>query len=378
MELSVRIQQAVLCSLTFLVFAGLYAPQPVLPYLADYFQTGTVTSSRLITSVMTSLAVLALPCAVFLRNICSKKLLLICIPLIALAELAFGFVADIESALTIKYIEGLLFAAAVPALMSALADTSEKGEAVMLYVIASVAGSIVSRGMSGYLISHGYHSLVWLILGGSLLLVTPGLLTLKNTVPVPSTDSDRVLDALRTVLSHKTMWAANLVIFLAATVFVSSLNYLPFHIRDLEPDISTAEISFLYSGYILALIGSLSMPKVWQQTGGTRSVFLAATGALLVAVGILSIKNYWVCLLGVALLCGSFFSLHSLLSACFHSVFKQHKRTSSGCYLSFYYMGGSFSSLLPGELYMMAGWEVLLGYLAGTLLLALFIIRRLL
>ena len=371
----VRIRQTTLFCLTFFAFSGLYVTQPVLPYLARYFDTTTIIVSTLITGIMFPLAVLSLISTVLLINIPPKYILLLCTPAIAASEVLFGMTHNIHHAISIKLVEGVFLSAVFPALMVGLADFSPKGEAVILYVVASVAGSLAGRVLGGYFIAHGYHIEIWLAIGAGLMLFYPGLFFLTSPSPSRSVKL-YIKQSLYTVLKETRMWTVNILIFFSASAFVSFLTYLPFHIHQQFAHITTDKVAFLYNGYIFALLGSLAMPWVWRKTGGSSPVFQTCLVVQLIAIGVFWFRNYWLSLLGVSLVCASFFSLHSLLSAYFQSVLVEQRRIASGLYLSCSYIGGAFSSLVPGHIFVHLGWHALLMYLAGTTILCILVVYK--
>ena len=367
-------RRGILLIITLLVFACLYAPQPVFPYLADFFDVNPAKASELVTRIMLVLCLGALLSGLFLRAISARTILLICVPALGLTELLFASVDHIDHALALKTVEGFLFSAILPALMTALADTSGKsGTAVAWYVSASVTGSVCGRFLSGSLISVGEHSLVWISISVALLLVTPGLLVLDNKSGNPEHICLR--KALRDVLSRKDTWACSLVIIIAVLTLASVLNYLPFQIRTVYPNISAAGIATLYIGYILAIVSSISAPAARRWLGNDRKLFRTILLVLLAAMTSLGLNHYGISLVAVAAMCGCVFMLHSGLSAYLNQHVYEHRRVVNGIYLTSYYLGGASSSFLPGWIYMGMGWLWLLAGLFVLLVAAIGVVN---
>ncbi|AMO58615.1 hypothetical protein GZ77_18080 [Endozoicomonas montiporae] len=363
-------KQGILLLVTILVFGSLYAPQPVLPYLADYFQSNPAQTSELVTRIMLVLSLGALLSGLFLRAIPARTLLLVCLPLLGGMEILFASVVHIEHALALKTVEGLLFSAILPALMTAMADTSGKsGAAVVWYVSASVAGSVCGRLLSGSLISAGHHAPVWIALGCAMLCVSPFILFLDRTSGNP--EQIQLKTALADVLGRKDVWACVFIIFTAICCLASVLNYLPFHMRSQHPALSAAQIAFLYTGYLCAIVCSMMMPKIRRFAGNDRLLFRLVLISLLLGMLILVVDYYGSCLIAVAIMCGTVFMVHSGLSAYLNQNIPQHRRVVNGFYLTSYYLGGAFSSLLPGSLFMSMGWHWLLVGLSVLLCVAI-------
>ena len=61
------------------------------------------------------------------------------------------------------------------------------------------------------------------------------------------------------------------------------------------------------------------------------------------------------------LLCIGMSTVHSIATGMANSMKKDQKGLTSGMYLTFYYIGGAFGSVLPSIIYTHFGWNILLG-----------------
>ena len=363
-------RRGILLVITCLVFSCLYAPQPVLPYLSECYHATPCQTSELITRIMLMLCLGSLLSGLFLRTVPARIILLICIPPLGVLEYFFAYVDNIHQALALKTVEGALFSIILPVLMTALADTSGKsGSAVVWYVSASVSGSVIGRLISGFLISTGHHSDVWISTGLSLLVMTPFLLFLEHSTK--QTEPVRIIPALKDVLSRKDIWACLFIIFISFCTLISVLNYLPFHARNLYPDITANEISFLYSGYFFAIFSSMLTPAARSSISNDQRLIRLILLLLLSATLLLTIKHYAAFFLYSAMICCCFFMLHGCLSTYLNQHIPEHRRVVNGVYLTSYYLGGAFSSMVPGHIFMLAGWLWLLVGLSVLLCLAI-------
>ncbi|UYM18720.1 MFS transporter [Endozoicomonas euniceicola] len=369
-----RCRQFILLLIVFLISGSLYSPQPVFPYLSDYFHSNPAQTSELVTRIMLVLCFGAFMSGLLLRAISARMILLVCFPLLGGMEILFSSVEHIEHALVLKTIEGILFSAILPALLTALADTSDKaGDAVVWYVSASVTGSMCGRFLSGSLISAGYHSPVWIAIGSVMLVISPFILLLDRVSG--NSGNIQLKTALAEVLGRKDVWACVLLIFTAICCLASILNYLPFHMRSRHPDMSAAQIATLYTGYICAIISSILTPRARRCVGNDRFLFRLTLFSLLLGMTILVVDDYGSCLVAVAIICGAVFMLHSGLSTYLNQHVSEHRRVVNGVYLASYYLGGAFSSMLPGSLFMSMGWLWLLGGLFILLCVAIAVVN---
>ncbi len=369
-----KFRKWILVQLAFLIFASLYIPQPILPYLSNYFQVDPVVASQLVTRVMLLLCMGAFLSGFLLKYLSPRLVLVAGTLALAVGEYLMAYSTSINEALFIKTAEGLIYAIMLPALMTALAESSgSKGTAVAYYVTASVVGSLFGRGLSGILIASGFHMLPWILLSSALLLTVPGLLLCLQDDLNKQHQPETMTGGLKSLLKRSDILGSYILIFIGTTVFVSVLNYLPFHIRDSLPGVPDSAIAFLYSGYAVGIVTSVLSTKIKLILKNDSRVFI--TGLLGMAGGILLLLNssYWLIFIGVACLCGSIFVLHSGLSTYLNQQLPDYRSLINGIYLTVYYLGGALSSTFPGTVFMQFGWGALLALLLLMLVSGFFV-----
>ncbi len=68
---------------------------------------------------------------------------------------------------------------------------------------------------------------------------------------------------------------------------------------------------------------------------------------------------------------------HSLLSGFVNKLSQENKAIANGVYISFYYMGGTLGSFVPGYFFNNFGWSGFIFFLQGMLLFAILCISML-
>ena len=80
---------------------------------------------------------------------------------------------------------------------------------------------------------------------------------------------------------------------------------------------------------------------------------------------------------GMFVFCTGLFMAHSLLSGFVNKLSQDNRALANGVYISFYYMGGTLGSFLPGMFFEHFGWRVFLVSLLIMLAIAMFFAGRL-
>lgn len=365
-----RASLAVIQLTLFLSFSTLFSPQPLLPLLGEDFSISEVQASTLITAVLLPLGIAPVVYGYFLQAIPAKSLLRISLFLLAVDQLAVLFVAEYWHFLTLRLIQGLLIPGIFTALMtycSVKSDNTTIRSVMSLYVATTIVGGVVSRLSSGWVAG----ILPWQAFFGML-----GLGLLVSAWLVGKIDADAEINfsrldaaAFRRVLRLPDYLLSYTALFLVSFCFSAMLNYLPFRLRELAPEIRPFEISLVYLGYLAGLFSSLASPRL-VHAWGERHALLVGAVLLLVGLAGYSFSEIWV--LYVFMLCnaGGFFLFHSVLAGLINHRAVEHGGIVNGLYVSTYYLSGGLGAWLPFYLFGLLGWGLTLAALCLMLVLA--------
>ena len=125
--------------------------------------------------------------------------------------------------------------------------------------------------------------------------------------------------------------------FFVFFVFASLLNYLPFRLKGIDPDISESVLSFVYLGYLSGSLIAFNGTRIANWFRGELRGISVGLGILIMALCGILLPDLIMTFIFSFMMCAAFFLIHSLLAA-----FLNHHATSSrgvvnGLYLSFYY-----------------------------------------
>lgn len=166
-------------------------------------------------------------------------------------------------------------------------------------------------------------------------------------------------------------------IFCLFFVFAALMNFLPFELKQLNPEFRETGIGFLYLGYSMGIVVSLNTRRIINLFGGV--VDAIGAGIIVFILGTLTffVENHVVMFFGMFVFCAGLFTSHSLLSGLVNRMASNNKAIANGLYISFYYTGGTLGSVLPGAVFQHFGWKAFLVLLLIMIFLALFFSRRL-
>ena len=193
------------------------------------------------------------------------------------------------------------------------AKASKVRNAINVYVSATIFGGFSGRLLGGVLSDISSWRLPFLLTSGLLLLSCALLATLPSENKSAANKIE--LGAARRILSQPFYRDAYLCVFLVFFVFASMLNYLPFRLKSIDPEISESMLSLLYLGYLSGSLIAFNGSRIadWFD-GELRGVF---AGLLLLGCGIGAtlIPNLLSTYLVAFAMCAAFFLAHSLLAA---------------------------------------------------------------
>ncbi|QFU93618.1 Inner membrane transport protein YnfM [Amycolatopsis sp. YIM 10] len=356
-------------------FALLYAPQPVLPQLAERFHLDPGGASLAVSVATGALAISVLPIATLSEVIGRRRVILASVISSVLLGLALPFAPDFASLLVLRALQGIAIAGFAGVAAAYLAERLGKA-GVAAAVGAMIAGNTVG-GMLGRL-SSGFAA-DWLGWPGALGL-TAGLAlvcALLTIFTLPKSEARRgefkPLSGFRAALSSRVLLAQYAVALLAMGSFVALYNAAGFRLTGEPLDLSPAIASLVFLAYAMGTFTSGYAGRLVARFGRLRTL----SGALVItALGAtLTIVDSLICVAaGFVVLTGGFFAAHAVANGWAAAEAPPGARgQAGGLYTLAYYLGSSIGGTVGATVYGHAGWPWLIALAAGWLLLALLI-----
>ncbi len=339
-----------------ILLSVMYATQPLQPLLANEFEISIVKASFFTAVIMLFLAISPIIYGYILESVKTKKVLIIASVVLFITNLALGFADSYEIFLFIRTIEAMVIPAILTACMSILANDKENTKLNMsIYVAATVFGGLVGRVFSGFIAEEFGWRIVFFSLSFALLI---GLYFIKqlsfegdaNLVKPKIKDITNILKDKRFIVIYSLM-------FTIFFVFAGLLNILPFRIKELIPETSETQIGLLYLGYGMGIIISLTIHKIVKFFKKELRTVVAGIVIFIISTSLFLSSNALFLFLVVFLFCIGMFTIHTVSTRIANSLKFSQKALTSGMYLSFYYIGGAFGSIIPSIVYAKFGWN---------------------
>ncbi|MDI5977447.1 MFS transporter [Amycolatopsis magusensis] len=355
-------------------FALLYAPQPVLPQLAERFHLDPGGASLAVSVATGALAVSVLPIATLSEVIGRRRVILASVISSVLLGLALPFAPNFPVLLGLRALQGIAIAGFAGVAAAYLAERLGKA-GVAAAVGAMIAGNTVG-GMLGRL-SSGFTA-DWLGWPGSLG-VTAGLAlvcALLTVLTLPKSDASpgkAPLSGLRAALSSRVLLAQYSVALLAMGSFVALYNAAGFRLTGEPLDLPPAIASLVFLAYAMGTFTSGYAGRLVARFGRIRSVSAALVITVLGAT--LTIVDSLICVaVGFVVLTGGFFAAHAVANGWAAAEAPPGARGQvGGLYTLAYYLGSSIGGTVGATVYGHAGWAWLIALVSAWLLLALLI-----
>ncbi|ARF17689.1 MFS transporter [Sporosarcina ureae] len=344
-----------------LIFAAMYALQPLLPILTKQFNVSVSTAS-LAMSVNTVGLIFGLVILGFYSDRLGRSIFVkVSVLLTALLFIPMFLTHSFTVILVLRFIQGFAMAGVLAAALAYINEEINErvvSVATALYISFNGTGGMLGRFVTGYLAERWSWELslqLLTIIGVAvfifLLVVLP-----KSVHFVPSAESmKKDLEGFGVHLKNPAL----LIVFGLGIVlqlsFTGMWTFLPFHLTALPFSMTLDEVSYIYFAYAFGIMGAPLAGSIASKVGMNAVRFM---GVLLLAVGcLLTISTILPLIItGYCVICLGFFSAHSLTAASVSKEATHHKGSASSLYLVSYYMGMAAGSTLVAPLWQFAGW----------------------
>ncbi|MBB5349117.1 YNFM family putative membrane transporter [Desulfoprunum benzoelyticum] len=363
---------------TIVTICSLYAAQPIQPVFQREFELSSLQAILFTTLMMAPLGCAPLFYGYLLEAFSAKLLVRWSLALLGILEFMFALTNDYFTLLFLRAVQGLIIPAILTSLMSYISYSSAREDvqhSIAMYVGATIMGGFLGRFFSGLFTELFGWRVFFFVLGLLLLLASYLLSCLERDVKMAYA-RPRLADIAGLLRQGQFLWLY-LAIFCLFFVFSALMNILPFELRKVGTLFGEAGVGLLYLGYSMGVIVSFNSRRIIRLFGSETTAISAGIVIFFIGTMIFMVERYSVMFLAMFVFCTGSFLAHSLLSGFVNKMAQDNKAIANGVYISFYYMGGTMGSFLPGYLFERFGWQVFLASLLCVLILALLFVHRL-
>jgi MFS transporter, YNFM family, putative membrane transport protein len=369
-----------LFSAGFATFALLYCVQPLLPVFTKEFSVSAAESS-LSLSLTTGLLAPAMIVAGALSETRGRKSMMVGSLLASsLLTVLSAFVPHWKLFLAIRALEGITFAG-LPAISMAYLSEEVHPGSIGLAMGLAIGGNGLG-GMIGRLITSLLTDwLSWRYAMGAIgLLGVAASVIFWRTLPA---SRHFVARPLRVGALMRTFWeqlhdtrlvALYAVGFLLMGSFVTTYNYVTYHLLDAPYHLRQSAVGLIFLVYLVGIFASAWIGARADRVGRGR-MLLMMTGLMLCGVGLTLLHALVLVIGGIATITFGFFGGHSVASSWVGLRAHHAKAQAAALYLFFYYIGSSVAGAVGGFFWGAWRWTGVAGFVAAMLIMALAIVR---
>jgi MFS transporter, YNFM family, putative membrane transport protein len=359
-----------LCLGSLIVFANLYATQPLLAIFVTEFSLSELEAARSLTVATLTLGLSLLVYGPLSDAIGRKVVMVGSLCGVTVVSYGLSQVHSFEQLLWLRALHGFLLGG-IPA--TAIAYIGEEfprtkvAAAIGLYISANSLGGISGRILSGIVSDiWDWPTVFSLITMANVVICLLLLFTLPSSTAFTPRPFRLTLIATHFWLHLKTprLLIAFIIGGLNFMIFLSLYSYVIFILADKPYSLSSSWLGLLFLTYLSGTIGSAIVGKIDHKISCAQRIII---GTLLIMVGTsITLYGHLFAIIGGLLVNGfGFFIAHSSLSTWVNQYANGAKASASSLYLVFYYLGASAGNIY---LYPFWQWGQWLGVVIGALI----------
>lgn len=366
----------------FAVFSSLYCVQPMMPFLAKFFQISPTHSSFPLSFSTIALALGLLFAGLISDRFGRKPIMAISLFSTASLLLLSAFLPYWEVFLATRMMVGLAVSGVASVAMTYIGEEiaqKDVGFAMGLYISGTAIGGMGGRLIAGVLLDYISWQTATMVIG-----VLNLLIALVFYIALPASKHfksypiqfSRFIQSFKKNLSDPKLRLLFAQGFILMGCFVTVFNYMSYHLLEKPFELSQTWIGLISIAY---LSGIYSSPRAasWSRKFGRDKVLIAMFTTMILGLWIMLIPSLWVILIGLLIFTFSFFAAHSTSSSWVSVQSLQYRAVGSSLYLFCYYLGSSFLGSANGLVWEKYGWLGLTLTITMVLFIGLFIALKL-
>lgn len=351
---------------SFLVFCNLYLFQPILPFLASYYQVSETQSNWIFAASTLTMAIALVPWAITSERLGRRTILLFGLSLLPVVGIAMLMVDAWYAVITFRALMGLAiaaFASVAVAYMVEELNPAAFSSAIGTYIAANSLGGISGRIAGGTLTEHfGWKGAVLAMSVVTLIGVAVVFIMLpKQRYFQPS--QLRFTNHLRSIIQHMRNRKIALAMLIGAfnfALFVNLYSVMGFRLVAQPHSVPVGIASLIFICYLGGTLSS-KLTAVWRKRYDPISGMII--GAIISMCGMF-IANWDVIpaiLAGLVLISFGAFFTHTLAYAWVGQHAVSGKATATALYLVHYYLGGSIGGFMLLYCWQYGQWLAVTG-----------------
>lgn len=362
----------------FCAFTTLFAPQPLLPLLAKVFAVTPGRASLLVTASTLAVAFSAPFAGIVADRFGRKRVIVPSAFLLAIPTLLAATATSFGQLLFWRFLQGVFTPGIFAVIIAYVNEEWEggAGAATAAYITGTVIGGFSGRVLAAFVAAQTSWRWAFLALG---ILNLAGAIAIRAWLPpgrkfTRARSNTGVGAAMLRHLRNPRLAATYAVGFCVMFTLLDAFTYVNFYLAAPPFHLSTAALGQLFAVY---LVGAVITPRAGRMIDrmGHRFALVVAFSGGAAGIAMTLVHSLPVVLAGLMLTCTGVFIANSAGSSYVGSAATESRASAVGLYVTFYYVGGSAGSAVPGLLWAHPEWPacvtLIIGVQALTILLAL-------
>jgi len=354
-----RHERAALYLATIACYADMYVTQPILPELSREFGVAPAQAGLSVSAVVLVLAAVSTTYGALSDALGRKRIMVASAALLVLPTLACAAAPSFRTLLALRALQGA-FIPGVVAVSVAYAGDRYPGprlpQVVAGIMAAAVAGGLAGRVMAGPVTAAFGWRMSFVVAASFTALAAVGLA--RELASAPARPRFAWRSAYAGVLTH--LLDRRLVgAFLIGTAlffgWMGLFTFLPYHLTSPRYRLPTALVSSVYLVYAAGIVAS---PLAGRLARTVPPRLIMGAGLAAGAVGALATlaRPLPVVVMGLVVFVGGAYTAQAIAPSFVNASARTAKGGANALYVTFYYVGGTFGSYLPGLAWQRWGW----------------------
>jgi predicted MFS family arabinose efflux permease len=375
----VSMPRAAIAVAGFAAMLNMYAPQAVLPLLADEFGVGPAGISQVMTVNALAVALTAPFTGVVADMLGRRRVIAVAMALLVIPDLMMAFSPGLEALLFWRFVQGLLLPPIFAVSIAYIGGEWPAGKATGvtgLFIAATAVGGFIGRMLTAALAEPVGWRYAFFACAAITAICAIAVLAMlpreKNFVR-----AETLAASLRQMFRHlreKRLLATYAVGFGIMFNFIAAFTFIGFVLAAPPFLLSATAIGLVFVVYLSSLVTTPYTGRLVARFG-RRNFGLMVIAAWIGGILLTLLPSIPAIVGGLTIAAASGFYVQTCCQSFVATNASEGKSSAIGLYVTSFYVGGSFGGLIPGLLWNIAGWQGTVALIVAMLIIMASMIR---
>ena len=361
-------------------FLNLYAPQAVLPLLAQEFGTGAAQVGLTLTATTLAIALVA-PFMGAVADVLGRKRVIAAAMLgVTVPTVGVALAPSLEVMIAWRFVQGILLPPVFAVTITYIGEEwppAESTGVTGVYFSAASFGGFLGRFLTGVVADWAGWRAAFLVDAALTLACALGVIMLlpREQRFVRAANLAAAIRQMGRHLRNARLVATYVIGFGVLFNFIAVFTYVNFLLAAPPFNLSAA---FLGAIFVVYLVGSLLTPltgrAVWRF--GRRRFVLGVLAVWAAGLALTLAASLPIIIAGLAVVAGAGLLCQSSATSYVSTTAREGASTAVGLYVTFFYVGGSVGATLGGAAWTLGGWPAVVAMTVAMLGLMALIVWR--